>query len=275
MRFGERLDRAIDRHGPVCVGIDPHPGLLDEWGLPRNIEGLAAFTATCVSAFAGRAALVKPQSAFFELFGSAGLAVLERAIADLRGAGTLVLLDVKRGDIGTTMDAYAHAYLDQTSPLAADAITVSPFLGVGSLSPAFDVATANGAGVFVLALTSNKEGPQFQHARTSDGRTVGQTVSDEVGRRNHDASPLGDFGLVVGATIGETGTDFSQLNGPILSPGVGAQGGTAEDVRRIFGATARHVLPSVSREVLRQGPSLAALRDALDAQQAAFTFLRA
>lgn len=275
MTFGERLDRAVDQHGPVCVGIDPHPGLLDEWGLPKNIEGLAAFTATCVSAFAGRAALVKPQSAFFELFGSAGIAVLERAIADLRGAGTLVLLDVKRGDIGSTMDAYARAYLDQSSPLAVDAITVSPYLGVGSLNPAFDLATANGAGLFVLALTSNPEGPQFQHARTSEQKTVAQTVVDEVGARNRNAKPLGDFGLVVGATIGETGTDFAALNGPILSPGVGAQGGTPDDVKRIFGDAVRHVLPSVSREVLRQGPSVISLRDALGAQQAAFAFLRA
>lgn len=286
MRFGERLDRAVDQHGPVCVGIDPHPGLLDEWGLPKNIEGLAAFTATCVSAFAGRAALVKPQSAFFELFGSAGIAVLERAIADLRGAGTLVLLDVKRGDIGSTMDAYARAYLDQSSPLAVDAITVSPYLGVGSLNPAFDLATANGAGLFVLALTSNPEGPQFQHARTSEQKTVAQTVVDEVGARNRNATAfgtepsgaarrLGDFGLVVGATIGETGTDFAALNGPILSPGVGAQGGTPDDVKRIFGDAVRHVLPSVSREVLRQGPSLISLREALGAQQAAFAFLRA
>jgi orotidine-5'-phosphate decarboxylase len=272
--FGERLDAAIDTHGSVCVGIDPHTELLRSWGLRPDIEGLAAFTATCVSAFAGKVAVVKPQSAFFEVFGSAGISVLERAVHDLRAAGTLVLLDVKRGDIGSTMDAYANAYLHKDAPIAVDAITASPFLGVGSLDPAFDLAAANDTGVFVLALTSNKEGPQFQHARTADGRTVAQTIVDEVAQRNAGAPGLGSFGLVVGATIGETGTDFANLNGPILSPGVGAQGGTADDVKRLFGDATRNVLPSVSREVLRQGPNVGNLRDALGQLQESFTFLR-
>ncbi|HEY3736801.1 MAG TPA: orotidine-5'-phosphate decarboxylase [Jatrophihabitans sp.] len=275
MTFGSHLEDAIDKHGSLCVGIDPHAELLRDWGLPVSVEGLRSFTETCVAAFAGTVGIVKPQSAFFEVFGSAGIAVLESAIRELRVAGTLVLLDVKRGDIGSTMEAYARAYLDKDAPLASDAITVSPFLGVGSLDPAFDLATAQDAGVFVLALTSNKEGPQFQHARTEDGRTVGQTVVDEVASRNDGATPLGSFGLVVGATIGQTGTDFSVLNGPILSPGVGAQGGTPRDVRRIFGDAARNVLPSLSREVLRRGPDVAGLKAAVEQQRDAFGFLRA
>jgi orotidine-5'-phosphate decarboxylase len=230
---------------------------------------------TCVSAFAGNIGIVKPQSAFFEVWGAEGIAVLEQAIRELRSAGTLVLLDVKRGDIGSTMDAYAHAYLDQQAPLAVDAITVSPYLGVGSLDPAFALATAQDAGLFVLALTSNPEGPQFQHATTTAGRTVGQTVVDELAARNANAAPTGAFGVVVGATIGTTGTDFSALNGPILSPGVGAQGGDAESVKQVFGDALRNVLPALSREVLRNGPTVAALRDALDRQRDAFAFLRA
>jgi orotidine-5'-phosphate decarboxylase len=272
--FGKRLSAAVDQHGPVCVGIDPHPGLLRAWGLADDIEGLRQFTATCVSALSGQVALVKPQSAFFERHGSAGIAVLERAVGELRAAGTLVLLDVKRGDIGSTMDAYAAAYLAPGAPLAVDAITVSPFLGVGSLEPAFELAAATGTGVFVLALTSNPEGPQFQHARTADGRTVAQTVIDEVAQRNQGAVPLGDCGIVAGATIGQTGTDFDQLNGPILSPGVGAQGGTAADVRRIFATATRNVLPSLSREVLRHGPDVDSLRAAVAQQRTAFAFLR-
>jgi orotidine-5'-phosphate decarboxylase len=182
----------------------------------------------------------------------------------LREAGALVLLDVKRGDIGSTMAAYASAYLDPASSLSADAITVSPYLGVGSLQPAFDLAAANGAGVFVLALTSNPEGPSVQHAVGADGRTVAQRVIDEISQVNRGAQPLGNLGLVVGATIGQTGHDLSQVNGPLLAPGLGAQGATPSDLRSVFGESLRNVLPSYSREVLNAGPSVSALRDAAE-----------
>ncbi len=108
--------------------------------------------------------VVKPQSAFYERFGSRGIAVLERVVAESRAAGALVLLDVKRGDIGSTSQAYADAYLDPAAPLACDAVTLSPYLGFGSLDPFVDTARRHGAGLFVLALTSNKEGPEVQHA---------------------------------------------------------------------------------------------------------------
>jgi len=272
--FGRRLDEALDKRGSLCAGIDPHPALLDAWGLPDSAAGLSAFAETCVEAFASTAAVIKPQSAFFETYGSAGIAVLERTVAACRAAGALVCLDVKRGDIGTTMAAYARAYLDATSPLACDAVTLSPYLGVGSLQPAFDLAVEHGAGVFVLALTSNPEGPQVQHARGADGRSVAQTVLDELAERNADADPVGSFGVVVGATIGSADVDFSAMNGPFLVPGIGAQGGTAEDVRRIFGDARRFVLPAVSREILRHGPDVAALRAAVAQQVDEFAFLR-
>jgi len=272
MTFGERLDAAVDARGALCVGIDPHASLLAAWGLPDSADGLERFALGCVSAFAAEVALVKPQSAFFERFGAAGIAVLERTVRAAREAGALVLLDVKRGDIGSTMAAYAEAYLDPSAPLAADAITVAPYVGVGALQPAFDVATAYGGGAFVLALTSNPEGAAVQQARGVDGRSVGQLVADEIADRNAGAEPFGSFGLVVGATIGDTEVDLSKLNGPILAPGVGAQGGTADDVRRIFG-DARCVLPSVSREVLRAGPDEVALRDAARRQLDQFAFL--
>ena len=272
--FGVRLDEALDKRGSLCAGIDPHPALLDAWGLPDSAAGLSAFAETCVEAFASTAAVIKPQSAFFETYGSAGIAVLERTVAACRAAGALVCLDVKRGDIGTTMAAYARAYLDATSPLACDAVTLSPYLGVGSLQPAFDLAVEHGAGVFVLALTSNPEGPQVQHARGADGRSVAQTVLDELAERNADVDPVGSFGVVVGATIGSADVDFSVMNGPFLVPGIGAQGGTAEDVRRIFGDACRFVLPAVSREILRHGPDVAALRAAVAQQVDEFAFLR-
>ena len=258
--FGRRLHRAIEERGRFCVGIDPHAGLLRDWGLADDVAGLERFALTVVEAVAPVVGVVKPQSAFYERFGSRGIAVLERVIAESRALGALVLLDVKRGDIGSTSQAYADAYLDPASPLASDAITASPYLGVGSLDPMIDTARRHGAGVFVLALTSNKEGPEVQHARTAAG-TVAGSVLDRLRRLNEGAEPLGDVGAVIGATIGETGEDLS-FNGPILAPGYGAQGGTTADLLRIFGSAARHVLPSSSREVLAAGPDPTALRDA-------------
>jgi len=265
--FGSRLRTAVERRGPLCVGIDPHAALLTRWGLTDDVAGLERFARTVVDALADRVAVLKPQSAFFERFGSRGIGVLESTIRQSREAGALVLLDVKRGDIGSTMAAYASAYLDPESSLRADAITLSPYLGVGSLRPAFDLAAAHGAGVFVLALTSNPEGSTVQHALTSAGRTVAQSVIDEISQLNVGAEPLGSFGLVVGATIGETGHDFAKLNGPLLAPGLGAQGATPSGLRAIFGESLPNVLPSYSREVLNAGPDVAGLRAA--AQRAA------
>jgi orotidine-5'-phosphate decarboxylase len=272
--FGARLDAAVDKRGPLCAGIDPHPGLLEAWGLGDDVDGLARFADACVEAFADTVAVVKPQSAFFEAYGARGVAVLERTVAALRAAGSLVVLDVKRGDIGTTMAAYARAFLDPASPLAADAITASPYLGVGSLQPAFEVADAHGAGVFVLGLTSNPEAPQLQHVTGADGRSVAQVVVDDIAVRNAGATPFGSVGLVVGATIGNSVADLGAVNGPFLVPGIGAQGGTADDVRRIFGANLRAVLPSASREILRHGPDAAGLRAAAEEQAGQFAFLR-
>ncbi|GAB3140902.1 orotidine-5'-phosphate decarboxylase [Micromonospora sonneratiae] len=262
--FGTRLYRAMAERGPLCVGIDPHPALLARWGLPDDLTGLARFSEIVVDALGDRLAVCKPQSAFFERFGAQGVAVLESTIRQLRDSGALVLLDVKRGDIGSTVSAYASAYLEPSSPLYVDAITASPYLGVGALAPMFDTAAAHGGGVFVLALTSNPEGSSVQHARGADGRTVAQTVIDEISQLNAGAQPLGSFGLVVGATVGDTGHDLSRVGGPLLAPGLGAQGGTAADLRTVFGRDLSAVLPSYSREVLNAGPDAAGLRAAVD-----------
>ncbi len=260
MRFGARLHEAMTTRGRLCVGIDPHPALLHQWGLDDDVAGLQRFALTVVEAVAPVVSVVKPQSAFYERFGSRGVAVLERVVADSRAAGALVLLDVKRGDIGSTSQAYADAYLDPASPLASDAITGSPFLGFGSLDPMLETAHRHEAGVFVLALTSNPEGREVQHARTADG-TVAGGVLTRLAHLNAGVEPLGDFGAVIGATIGDT-TERLDFNGPVLAPGFGAQGGTIADLRRIFGPVARRVLPSSSREVLAAGPNPVALRDA-------------
>jgi orotidine-5'-phosphate decarboxylase len=260
--FGGRLRAAMDERGPLCAGIDPHPGLLASWGLPESPAGLEAFSLRAAEALAPVCAAVKPQSAFFERFGSAGVAILERTILACREAGALVILDVKRGDIGTTAQAYADAYLDQASPIAADAITASPYLGFGSLDPMITTARQHNAGVFVLALTSNPEGPDYQHAVRPDGRTVAASVLDSLRAANADAGPMGSFGAVVGATIADPAALDLDIRGPLLVPGIGAQGGTADDVRRIFDGVLDLVLPSSSREILGVGPDPAALRDA-------------
>jgi orotidine-5'-phosphate decarboxylase len=265
--FGEKLAKAVAAHGPLCVGIDPHPSLLDAWGLSQTAEGLERFALTAVEAFGGNVSMVKPQAAFFETYGSRGVAVLERVIAELRDSGTLVLVDAKRGDIGSTMAAYAQAYLGDGSPLAGDAVTLSPFLGFGSLQPALDTARETGRGVFVLALTSNPEGAQVQRVVAPDGRTVAQTIIDFAAARNSGISPCGDVGLVVGATIGETDVDLSRFNGPILAPGFGAQGGSVADLKRLFGPDMRNVFPTSSRDVLKHGPDVSSLVSAVQRVQ--------
>ncbi|MBY8875284.1 orotidine-5'-phosphate decarboxylase [Micromonospora sp. PLK6-60] len=262
--FGSRLHRAVAERGPLCVGIDPHPALLARWGLTDDPRGLARFSRIVVDALGDRIAVVKPQSAFFERFGARGVEILESTIRQLRDAGSLVLLDVKRGDIGSTVAAYAAAYLDPASPLYVDAVTATPYLGVGSLAPMFELAAAHGGGVFVLALTSNPEGAAVQHARRADGRTVAQAVIDEISQLNRGAEPLGSIGAVVGATIGDTGHDLSAVGGPLLAPGLGVQGATAADLRTVFGSALPWVLPSYSREVLNAGPETGALRAAAD-----------
>jgi orotidine-5'-phosphate decarboxylase len=267
--FGARLRAAMDSRGPLCAGIDPHAGLLESWGLDDSIDGLRRFALGAAEALAPVAAAIKPQSAFFERFGSAGIAVLEETITLCREAGALVVLDVKRGDIGSTAQAYSDAYLDQRSPIAVDAITASPYLGFGSLNPMVETAQRNGAGVFVLALTSNPEGPEYQHATRADGRTVAGSVLDSLRELNAGAEPLGSFGAVVGATIAVP-TPPLDINGALLVPGIGAQGGTADDVRRIFGDVLHLVLPASSREILGAGPDPAALAAA--AEQAASSF---
>ena len=255
--FGDRLSEVVAERGRLCVGIDPHPGLLDAWQLPHSADGLERFAATCVEAFGDIVAVVKPQVAFFEAYGSKGFAVLERTLADLKDAGALSIADAKRGDIGSTMAAYADAWLSDGSPLAADALTVSPYLGFGALDPAVSLALENGRGLFVLAATSNPEGASVQKATVS-GESLAQTMVNQaaaINARQIDAgAKAGSIGVVVGATLDDAPV-LSDLRGPILMPGVGAQGGTPADVDRLAGE-------SKGLALLSAGPDPAALRRA-------------
>lgn len=265
--FGARLADAVSHRGPLCPGIDPHPELLQAWGLPLGVDGLRGFCDICVEAFTGFA-IVKPQVAFFEAYGAAGFIVLEATIAALREAGVLVLADAKRGDIGSTMAAYARAWSGD-SPLAADAVTASPYLGFGSLQPLLDTAHAHGRGVFVLAATSNPEGASVQRC-DAGGRTVAQSIVDAAADRNRQAP--GSVGVVVGATLSDP-PEVGALDGPVLVPGVGAQGGRPEALKGFGGANPGQLLPAVSREVLRAGPDVGALRTAAEKMRDAVAYL--
>jgi orotidine-5'-phosphate decarboxylase len=268
--FAQRVARAVAATGPLCAGIDPSPELLGHWGLEDTTEGLRAFGLRCVEAFAGVVPVVKPQVAFFERKGSAGLAVLEEVLAACRAAGLIAIADAKRGDIGSTMEAYAAAWLDPASPLVADAVTVLAYLGMGALQPAFDLAAAGGRGVIVVVRSSNPEGRPLQCARTAGpgGDPSGPAVEDmllaEIADLNHGRLPrAGTVGAVVGATRSPSGFDLSGLGGVILAPGVGFQGASAEDAGRLFaGCVPGTVLPNVSRSLLASGPDVVALREA-------------
>jgi orotidine-5'-phosphate decarboxylase len=257
----------MDSRGPLCVGIDPHPQLLAEWGLNDDAAGLERFSLTVVEAVASLAAAVKPQVALYERHGSAGMAVLERTLAAASEAGVLSIADAKRGDIGSTMAAYADAWLRDGSSLAADSVTLSPYLGFESLRPALDLAAKSGRGVFVLALTSNPEGKGVQHAGGADSVARG-IVAAAAAENERYAGSLGSVGLVVGATIGsaldDLGIDLKPVRGAILAPGLGAQGATPADLRATFGSAYPAVLATSSRGILAAGPTVAGLRSAAE-----------
>lgn len=270
--FGERLERVFAESGQLCVGIDPHSWLLRDWNLPDTAAGAESFGRAVVAAAAGRVGLVKPQVAFFERFGSVGFLALERVLADARQAGLLVIGDAKRGDLGTSVEAYAQAWLSPGSPLEVDALTLAAYMGVGSLDSPLTLAAANGKGVFLLAATSNPEAAHIQQAIVADGPQVGSSVAravlDEVGQRNARAGAasarvvtgFGSIGVVLGATLdlAAFGIDVhrapTEFRTPVLAPGFGHQGGNIMDLREIYGGYAEGVIVSESRSVLSAGP---------------------
>lgn len=264
--FGARLQQAVAECGPLLAGIDPNAPLLEAWGLPDSAAGAEQFGLRVVEAVAGHAAMIKPQSAFFERHGAAGVAALETVLAAAREQGLLTILDVKRGDIGSTMDAYAQAHLVPGAGLEADAITVSPYLGVGTLAGTVGLALAHGKGAFVLALTSNPDGPQVQHALTTRDTPVAREVAQFAERvGGGDDQQWGSVGLVVGATVGSAFRDLGladvAVSTPLLAPGFGAQGAGPAQMPEVFGSASSRVLVAVSRALLSAGPSREALAE--------------
>lgn len=277
--FGARLTEAFQRHGQLCVGIDPHEYLLDDWQLSRSAAGVREFGLRVVEAAAGRVGMVKPQVAFFERYGSAGFAALEDVLSAARAAGILVIADAKRGDIGSSVSAYGQAWLLPGSTLEADAVTVTAYTGTGALTPVFELAEQHGKGVFVLSATSNPESLSLQSAvvagsaRSSAGEeTVSALVAREIAEWNarvasHEASNrdpgghLGSIGVVLGATkdLRDYGVDPDRYSHdpalPVLAPGFGHQGATFSSIRSVFGSLTRSTIVSASRSVLTAGRS--------------------
>ncbi len=262
--FGDRVAAAVRTSGPLCAGIDPTASMLAAWGLSDDPTGLRAFCHTCVEAFAGTVAAIKPQVAFFERHGSPGMAELEHLIVEATTAGLIVIADAKRGDIDSTAAAYADAWLGNASPLAVDAVTAHPYLGLGALAPLVRLAGRTGRGVLVVARSSNPEGRGLQQAVTAEGAAVEDMVLAEVAALNGSPGvPSGTVGAVVGATLEPSSFALSQLGGVILAPGLGAQGaGPADVARRFTGCRPGSVLPSSSRGLLNHGPDPNDLRHA-------------
>lgn len=262
--FGAKLAKSFDDYGQLCVGIDPHEALLSEWSLPDTAAGLKEFSKIALDAVVGRVGIIKPQVSFFERFGSAGFAVLEDLAQQAAASDLVVIMDAKRGDIGSTMDAYFAAWLGANAPFICDALTVSPYLGFDSLKPAMSESLERGKGVIVLAATSNPEGASIQKA-TSGGVTIAKKIWSSLADLNAvTAGPgerLGSFGAVIGATLSLGGFGLGSIQEgqglgatPILAPGFGAQGALLSDSRQLFGEASKQVIHSVSRSVLEAGP---------------------
>lgn len=261
--FASRFAAVRSEHGPLAWGLDPSGAILDAWGVGDTSEGLDRFADIALTAAAGTVGLVKLQAAFYERHGWRGFRTLERLIAEARSTGLLVIVDAKRGDVGTTNEAYAEAFLGADAPLGADALTVHPYLGLQAMG-AF-VARAHEAGSCLLVVTrsSNPEGRQVQSALDSSGRSVEAELLRDIGELNATLAPgeIGPIGAVVGPTHMAPALDLLSAQGLFLAPGVGEQGATSLDVARVFAACPDRVMPSASRSLLTGGPDVSRLRD--------------
>jgi orotidine-5'-phosphate decarboxylase len=261
--FASRLQQRLAEHGPLCVGIDPSASLLKSCGLPDSAEGALAFGRRVLESADYRLSIVKPQSAFFERFGSAGYKAMEEVTALAREHGVLVLLDAKRGDIDSTALAYAESYFGAATRLQVDAITTHPYLGIGALDPMIDFTVKQSGGIFIVVRSSNPEGIELQTARTASGATVAQALCREITERNRKltSEAIGPLGAVVGATCDDAAETVAAMPASfILAPGVGAQGATMEDIRARMPNARGRILASVSRAILANGTSTSEIR---------------
>ena len=272
--FAARFAAVRAARGPLAFGLDPSADLLDAWGLGDSADGLDRFADIVLEAAAGAVGLVKPQSAFYERHGWRGVRTLQRIVASAREAGLLVILDIKRGDVGSTNDAYAEAYLGKGAPLAADAITVHPYLGLGAMGTFVSRAAESGSCLLIVTRSSNPDGRQIQAAVAGNcgERSVEQDLLLQIGALNAALAPgeIGPVGAVIGPTHMTPRLDLAAANCLFLAPGVGAQGATPGDVATVFAACRDRVMPSASRSLLSAGPQVRRLRDAVSALAAEF-----
>lgn len=265
MKFADRLADAVRQNRSVaCVGLDPRKASLpapirDSVSSDHPDTWAAAYTQFCkeiIDVAVGKCACVKPQAAFFEELGPAGMVALGEVIQYASAKGLMVITDAKRNDIGSTATAYAHAYLGAgaSSPWGSDSLTVSPYLGEDSLEPFVSVCDQRDAGIFVLVKTSNPGGGLLQD-RTTDGQTVYRRVASLVTQLNETRLGEGGYGPV-GAVVGATYPDqLAELRDAmptawILIPGFGAQGGGADDVKPGFDASGLGAVVNSSRHII-------------------------
>jgi len=260
--FAQRFAELRAQRGPFCLNLDPTPDLLKAWDLKDDIWGLRTFCNRVIDAADRSCAVIKPQSAYFERFGAAGFEVLADVIGSIQAVGSLALLDAKRGDIGSTNRAYAEGLLGPESAMAADGLTVHAYLGFGALSPLLEQARDFGCGIFAMVLSSNPEGRALQGAQLPDGRNVAEALADEITAHNAAEQPegVGPVGAVVGVTA-EAAPELAKRlpRSLLLAPGLGAQGGSFEDVALRFAGARERTLPCAGRSVLAAGPEPRAL----------------
>jgi len=271
--FASRFAAARSEYGPLAWGLDPSGAILDAWGVGDTPEGLDRFADIALRAAAGTVGLVKLQAAFYERHGWRGFRTLQRLIAEARGTGLLVIVDAKRGDVGTTNHAYAEAFLGAEAPLGADALTVHPYLGLGAMGSFVARAHDSGSCLLVVTRSSNPEGRDVQSALGGSGRSVEEQLLVEIGELNAHLAPgeIGPIGAVVGPTHMDPALDLLGAQGLFLAPGVGAQGATSSDVARVFASCPDRVMPSASRSLLSGGPDVGRLRDAAATLAAEFS----
>ena len=246
--FGDKLiDKIRSIGNPLCVGLDPYldkiPPLFRDGPMtpvdPRTAKATKNFLMSLIDLLEHKIAIIKPQSAFFERMGWRGTQLLEDITSYAQEKGFLVLMDAKRGDIGSTAEAYAESFLTKDAPIKSDALTVSPFLGLDTLEPYIQAARVNGSGVFVLVKTSNPGSGDFQDLLVGE-ETLFEKIAQKLEplSKNFEAPRTGwsSLGIVVGATYPAQGENLRELlpHTPFLIPGYGAQGGGAEDAVRTF-----------------------------------------
>lgn len=263
--FAQRFGEVRERTSALVWGADPAGGLLEQWGVGDTPDGLERFVDVVMEASVGAVGLIKPQAAFYERHGWRGIRSLTRLVQEARDQGLLVVLDAKRGDVGSTNEAYAEAYLGKGAPIEVDALTVHPYLGFEAMDAFVTRAAQSSACLLVVTRSTNPEGRLIQDSAADDGMTVEARLLEAIGSTNaaltdHDPGPIG---AVVGVARNQAPLDYLGARGLFLVPGVGAQGTTPDVVAECFSSCKDRVMPSASRSLLRAGPSPARLREDL------------